>query len=397
MVKLFKQIQTLDTISKQDSYTDKICIELTDGITCSILGEDDYDYVVSFYNDSNNSLVYTTVLKSNHWAKPSLKYFIPWRVEIETNNPKIKKTVWKLNLEGKNVQIDFMSSALGDTLAWFPYIEEFRKKHKCKVVVSTHKNFLFENSYPNIEFTKPGQIGEEIYSSYKIGWFYNDSGNYDSTLHPIPFINQPLQKTACDILGLSYIEKLPELNLGTYKDTTLPSKYFTFSIQSTTQSRYWNNNQGWKVLLDLLQKEGYEGVCVDQYSSFGTVDYMNYIPPNCINRVGLGLEETAGIIKNGLFHIGISSGLSWLTWALNHKIVLISGTTSPYFEFKNKSIRIHNDSVCSGCFNDLEHKFEPSNWAWCPRHTGTDREFECTKTITPEQVFAEIKNNLLNE
>ena len=33
--------------------------------------------------------------------------------------------------------ICFDSKAIGDTLAWFPYVEEFRKKHECEVVVST--------------------------------------------------------------------------------------------------------------------------------------------------------------------------------------------------------------------------------------------------------------------
>jgi len=367
----------------------------TDGAKCELVGRSTLPYLVEFIDSNTNSTVWSDTISSGEWSKVFTDYYIPWRIKItDTVTNKIVYD-YSFNCKDKTVQINLESSSLGDTLAWIPYIEEFRKVHNCKVVCSTYKNSLFKKSYPNIEFIDPGQKIDDPYATFRVGWFFDENHKHDSRLHPRPFKNQPLQKTACDILGLSYIEKLPELSLGTYKDTTLSSKYFTFSIQSTAQSRYWNNNQGWKILLDLLQKEGYEGVCIDQHSSFGTVDYMNHMPPNCISRVGLGLEETAGIIKNSLFHIGISSGLSWLAWALNHNIVLISGTTSPYFEFKNKTVRIYNDSVCNGCFNDLEHKFDPSNWTWCPRLAGTEREFECTKTITPEQVFAEIKNKLL--
>ena len=37
-----------------------------------------------------------------------------------------------LHKENKKVYIHFASNAIGDTLAWFPYAEEFGKKHKCK-------------------------------------------------------------------------------------------------------------------------------------------------------------------------------------------------------------------------------------------------------------------------
>ena len=36
-------------------------------------------------------------------------------------------------VQGKTVHIVFQSNALGDTLAWFPYVEQFRIENKCKV------------------------------------------------------------------------------------------------------------------------------------------------------------------------------------------------------------------------------------------------------------------------
>ena len=36
-------------------------------------------------------------------------------------------------VQGKTVHIIFQSKGLGDTLAWFPYVEQFRVENKCKV------------------------------------------------------------------------------------------------------------------------------------------------------------------------------------------------------------------------------------------------------------------------
>jgi hypothetical protein len=61
------------------------------------------------------------------------------------------------------VFIAFDSSSLGDTIAWMPYVLEFKKKHECDVVVSTHKNFLFEKVYPELEFVNPGSTVNGIH------------------------------------------------------------------------------------------------------------------------------------------------------------------------------------------------------------------------------------------
>jgi hypothetical protein len=38
-----------------------------------------------------------------------------------------------------------------------------------------------------------------------------------------------------------------------------------------------------------------------------------------------------------------------------------------------------------------EFQFEFDDWYWCPKHKGTERQFECHTSITPEMVFNEIK------
>ena len=70
----------------------------------------------------------------------------------------------KFDPTGKHVYIALDSSAIGDTVAWFPLLEEFRKKWNCKLTVSTFKNSWFENEYPEIKFIKPLYSGNKIFA-----------------------------------------------------------------------------------------------------------------------------------------------------------------------------------------------------------------------------------------
>ena len=103
------------------------------------------------------------------------------------------------------------------------------------------------------------------------------------------------------------------------------------------------------------------------------------------------LDNAIRYIKNSEMFIGIGSGLSWLSWSLEVPTVLISGFSTPKTEFLGPGvIRIFNSKVCNGCFN--RGRLDASDWNWCPEHKGTDRQFECTKTITGKDVIEKIEN-----
>jgi autotransporter strand-loop-strand O-heptosyltransferase len=95
--------------------------------------------------------------------------------------------------------------------------------------------------------------------------------------------------------------------------------------------------------------------------------------------------------------IGIGSGVSWLSWALEKPVIMISGFSTPSCEFSNKNYRVINQSVCNGCFNDVRHKFDRGDWNWCPRLKGTERMFECTTRITPDMVKSKIHELITGE
>ena len=84
--------------------------------------------------------------------------------------------------------------------------------------------------------------------------------------------------------------------------------------------------------------------------------------------------------------IGLSSGLAWLAWTVGTPVIMISGFTKPWYEFSN-NYRIHKDDVCNGCWNDVDIKFDNSNWMFCPRNRG----FICSKAILPKDVTDVVK------
>jgi autotransporter strand-loop-strand O-heptosyltransferase len=96
-------------------------------------------------------------------------------------------------------------------LAWFAYVDEFRKKHNCKVITSTFMNHMFIDQYPEISFVEPGTNVEGLYAMYKIGLFYNDDSRINLYKNPIDPKAQTMQKMCSDILGLDFVEVKPKI------------------------------------------------------------------------------------------------------------------------------------------------------------------------------------------
>jgi autotransporter strand-loop-strand O-heptosyltransferase len=93
------------------------------------------------------------------------------------------------------------------------------------------------------------------------------------------------------------------------------------------------------------------------------------------------------------FFVGLGSGLSWLAWACELPVVLISGFSEEYSETTLDTYRVINKNVCTGCFN--RYRLNASDWNWCPDHQNTERQFECTKEITSQMVIDKI-NEVIN-
>jgi autotransporter strand-loop-strand O-heptosyltransferase len=349
-----------------------------------ITGDDNSNFEVTFFDEHEN-IIYNNNIKINSWVKVNRQYYTKWKTEIKKNGNVIYSNV--LNLENKRVYISFGSKSLGDTLAWIPYCEEFRKKHNCELIVSTFMNSLFKDEYPNIEFVEPGETVYNIIDQYQLGWYYNENGEFDFNKHPFDFKRQPLQKTATDILGLEYKEIRPKLKLP----NTPKNKKVGIGFHSTAQAKYWNNPDGWQSVIDHLDALGYECMI---YSKEGDGYMNNFYPKGVTLFKGGNLQEVINDLSTCEFFIGLGSGLSWLAWACELPVILISGFSEKFAETKLDTYRVINENVCHGCFND--DRLNASDWNWCPLHKGTDRQFECSKQITSDMVIKEI-NKIINK
>ena len=332
----------------------------------------------------DGKIAYSTELPFNSWTKLNKGYYVKWETKVYEDGGLIYYNI--MDLKGKRVYISFGSKSLGDTLAWIPYAEEFRKKHECKLIVSTFLNSLFVDQYKEIEFINPGDAANNIYAQYNIGWHYTSEGVYDNNKHPFDFKKMPLQKTATDILGLDYKEVRPLLKLP----NTPKKKKVGIGFHSTAQSKYWNNPDGWQTVVDHLNNLGYECMI---YSKEGDGYMGNHYPKGVKIYKGGNLQEIIDDLSSCEFFIGLGSGLSWLAWACKLPVVLISGFSEKWAETTLDTYRVINESVCHGCFNS--ERLDAGDWNWCPLHKNTDRMFECTKEITSEVVIGEI-NKLLN-
>lgn len=361
-----------------------VLIHNIEGMFVEITGDSsDKKYFCEFINKKTGKIEYSSHMSVNTWAKSSILYYVDWKVKIYENGKLIKD--YDLDYKGKRVYIALESSSLGDSLAWLPYVEEFRKKHDCELICSTFLNELFEEEYPEIKFIRPGERVNNISAMYRVGLYYGEDNKYDGFKHPNEPIKQPLQKIAADILGIEFNEIKPKIKK--VKPINLNRKYVAIGLHSTSQNKYWNNPDGWSGVCEFLKSKGIEPVFISKEGS----NFMgNKYPDDVTTLIPKSLDEAMGLILGSEFFMGISSGLSWLAWALNKQVVMISGFTEEYNEFSDNCIRIINKSVCHGCWHRT--KFNPSDWFFCPDHQNTDRQFECSKSITADDVIDKIKH-----
>jgi autotransporter strand-loop-strand O-heptosyltransferase len=338
---------------------------------------DDKEYQCAFIEEvaGERTEHYKSTLKSGHWMKLDRYYMSNMFVEIRTMNGVLKNKISVVShLKGNRVFIAFDSSSLGDNIAWMPYCEEFMHTYNCDVIVSTFKNFLFKDSYPDIEFVEPGTTVNNIVAMFKLGWFW------DKEKEPVNPITIPLQKTASNILRVNSKEIRPRIGY-TPKHVEI-EKYVCISTRSTSECKHWDK---WPELIQKLKDQGYRVIELSKEAEEYGADRL----------IDTSLESVMDHLNGCEFYIGLSSGISWLAWGMGVDVVMIANFTESNHEFE--CIRVENRSVCNGCWNNPKFRFDKGNWNWCPEHEDTPRQFECHKSISVDDVILTINNVLFSE
>src|SRR5260370_1149219 len=125
-------------------------------------------------------------------------------------------------------------------------------------------------------------IVEIFYLTYSIGLFCDDKV---FVYQPSDFRHVGVHRTAGYILGVNPTEVAPRVALD---DDTRPiaEPYVCIAVQSTTQSKYWNNPTGWREIFSFLKAVGYRVICIDQKPNHGHEVVWNHIPYGAADETG---------------------------------------------------------------------------------------------------------------
>ncbi|HUB45437.1 MAG TPA: autotransporter strand-loop-strand O-heptosyltransferase [Acetobacteraceae bacterium] len=316
------------------------------------------------------------------------RYFVRFRVEVSQGGASV--LTHDYDATDRAVLILLPIGTLGDTVGWLPYVARFQRKHRCQLTcgMAEHLIALFRDAYPEITFVPHTALNlSRYYATYYIGLFFDDAAGM---WQPSDFRLVGLHRTAGYILGVDPQEEPPKIALGD-DGPPIPDPYVVIATQSTTQCKYWNNPHGWRNVIAFLRQNGYRVICIDQKPVHGFGIVWNHIPNGAEDQTGdRPLTERARWIRHAAFFIGLSSGLSWLAWAVGTPVVMISGVTHPTNEFATP-YRVVNYHACNSCWNDMRIRFDHRDFLWCPRHANTPRQFECTRLITPDHVMDAIR------
>ncbi len=346
----------------------KINFAAINGTGVDIIGSPEKNFLVHLF--SGDEKFYECALKGDMWCKHNTQYFIQnLRCVVEDTDK--NECIFSGKLPLNRVYIHLDSKSIGDTLAWIPYCQAFKDKHQCEVIVSTFHNDLFD--YPELRFVKPASVVDNINAMYQIGWFY------DTCKEPEYPITIPLQKAATNILGLEYKELKPKMLFSKEEANPFPSKkYVTIATSSTAQCKEWDNEK-WLEVVTHLKSQGYDVV----NCSLNPCNIAGVIEPK-----QKGLKYIMNVLHHSQYFIGLSSGISWLAWAMDKEVFMIANFSKEWHEFSCH--RITNTLVCNGCWNNEMFKFNAGDWAWCPMHKGKPRAFECHKVISAKDVIKKI-------
>jgi autotransporter strand-loop-strand O-heptosyltransferase len=325
-----------------------------------IKGNSESNFLVKFF-DEKGICHYENTIKANHWVRLNRQWYTKWRTKVFEGKDLIYNST--MDLEGKKVFIAIDSRSLGDTLAFIPYCDAFRVKHNCEVIVSTFWNKILD--YPDLEFVEPGTM-VNCYAMYMLGYFH------DSDKEPVPANKVPLQQCASNVLGLDFEELVPRVRLN--RERLDLGRYVTIATNSTAQCKFWTR-EGWQTVINHLHSKGFRVINVSKEAN--PFD-------NCEPIADTSIEYTMQVIAGADFMIGLSSGLSWLAFAIGTHVFLIANFTASDYEFTTKCTRIVNTKVCHDCWS--EHKLDSANWNWCPRN----QNFICHTSITPEMVIQQL-------
>jgi autotransporter strand-loop-strand O-heptosyltransferase len=332
------------------------------------------------------------------------KYRIDYEVllfKVSHNVPEVYPfKVIQYDLTNKNVLMYVSGSeekcGLGDTIASLQSVAKFHD-------VYPNTNIYVVTSYPEVdEILKiccpwmnilsyyEAKEMNIFYATYQHGCFFSDINKHHN---PIDYRQQSLIDFGYNVLNVKNdcIEKA-YLKFNVENEIKRQKPYVCIGVRASCVSKEWiPNEHEFERLIDFLECLGYDVIFIDINKNH----HMNNLissknPDKGIHMEGkISLIERLRLLQGCDCFVGVSSGLSWLAWACDVPVVMISGFTNPITEFKTP-YRVINYVKCNSCWNDMT--IDNYNAYGCPRKKGAfNNEFmECSFSITSDMVIQTI-------
>ena len=303
------------------------------------------------------------------------KFFVPWEITLSLNGDFV--FFHRFSAEGQRVCFHYHGGGMGDHIALFPYMEAFRRIHKCQAFcfVPPYLRDLIQSYYPEIacyDKEKP----KNVYATYYL------APSCIPAMLSEEIRTMPMEYYGKAILGIPWAEKV------IYRPKTprqIQEPYVCIAVQASKTFKAWLNPDGWTQVAHYLKQLGYRVLCIDQNREETDSGNVVRMPEEAEDFTGnLPLSQRAELLAYADFFIGLPSGLAWLAWATGIPVILISGITAPWCEFSTQ-YRVVNRLVCHGCYNDVRVPWP--EYETCPNHQGTPRAYECSKQISAQQVI----------
>jgi hypothetical protein len=282
----------------------------------------------------------------------------------------VEKTPNADSFENLEILLHLDSYCLGDTICFSSYLKHFLEIHKPKkLIISTFFSELFESWDEKVFFLNSNQFKKiEIDKLVSVGYNKKDLNH---TLNGMFYATKDTMSIPQHIKPA----KPPVIKL----DRNVISNKVTIGPESIKKIARWDYKDGWQSIVDYLNKKNFIVYNVSYEKNINLKNVYN------LNNFSLNVALNH-ILQSRMF-IGLSSGLSWLAWAYDVPVVMISNFTKKHNEFD--CFRVDNQFVCSGCFNTFTDI--RSN---CPIFLNTPRENECHYKITPDMVIEKIEEAL---
>ena len=310
------------------------------------------------------------------------KFFVRWAFALWLDGQFVFSHIFEP--KDRLVHFYFIPSGMGDRIALFPYMEEFRRKWSCKAscTVEPYLQEIIKLYFPQMECSAPSN---DSYATYF------PCPGFSPMFTPEEHRKLSLEKFGQQIFGLQRAQKII---YHPTKPRQIKEPYVCIAVQASSTYKDWLNSDGWSAVVAYLKQLGYRVLCIDKNREQTDHNMTVKMPEGAEDFTGdIPLVERINLLAYADFFIGLSSGLSWLAWATGVPVILISGITPVWLEFFTP-YRVINRLVCFGCYTDIFRKY--GEYEKCPRYKYTDRAYECSKKISARQVIQMI-NQLLDD